>query len=261
MRDLGLLFCGLLTACAAQEGVPEGKLAVVGDVVLGPEDLGELRIQLGAYAQRRFRGPEGMRGLLAAVVDAELLAQEAVRAGLGDDPRAKWALLEEVALLYLNAELERRVPYVEVERDTVALRAYYDAHPQEFTRPERRSVRGAVFRTFRQAEAAQEKLLSGLPLGELGELANTPLLARDDERFPGMHPVLFTAGPRGALLPRPVVNGDVLMVGTVHEVEPATVLSFEDPKVRERLVKAVRAPLLGDARAELLEELRTRYPE
>jgi hypothetical protein len=250
----------LVAGCGVDEGVPEGKLAVVGDVVIGTEDLAELRTQLGSYARRRFRGPEGMRGLLASVVDAELLAQEAVAAGLGDDPRVRWALLEEVALLYINAELERRVPYAQVAADTGALRAYYDGHTVDFTRPERRAIRGAVFHKFVEAEQAQRDLLSGTPLAELGALSTTPLVERDDEQFPGMHAVLFTAGPAGSLLPRVVLNGDVLMVGKVEEVTLATQEEFEDAEVQERLVKAVRAPLLAAARAELLEELAGQYP-
>src|SRR5688572_13563891 len=117
MRPLALALSWLALACATDEGVPDGKLARVGDVVLGPDDLAGVQAQLGAYAQLRFRGEEGRASLLEALVTAELLAQEAIAAGLGDDPRVHWAVLEEIATLARNAELERRVPYAEVAAD------------------------------------------------------------------------------------------------------------------------------------------------
>ncbi|MBL8942648.1 MAG: hypothetical protein JNK45_05855, partial [Myxococcales bacterium] len=56
----------LLAACATDEGIPEGKLARVGDVVFGPEDVAAVSAQLGAYAQLRFAGGDGHGALLGA---------------------------------------------------------------------------------------------------------------------------------------------------------------------------------------------------
>ncbi len=52
-----------------------------------------------------------------------------------------------------------------------------------------------------------------------------------------------------------------LVVGYLYDVVPAEPLAFDDPAVQERLVNAVRAPLLREARATLLAELAERYPE
>lgn len=270
LRRLALLVAlvptvGLVEAgCGVEaEGVPEGKLAVVGEVVLGPEDLAGVGSQLGSYAQLRFRGNEGRSALLEALVVAELLAQEAVEEGLGDDPRVRFAVLEEIATLHLNAELERRVPREEVASDVEALREYYDTHPEAFTIPERRSATGVVFEKLPEAREALEKLEHGLvELADLGDIVSTPLQERDDAEYPGFHRVLFESSVgAGELLTEPVVVGEGVLVGRVAAVEPAHLESLDDPAVQERLVQAVRAPRLEAARRALLQDLRARHPE
>ncbi len=258
-----VIAAALAVGCATEEGVPEGKLARVGDVVFGPEDVAGVGAQLGAYAQLRFAGVEGHAALLLSLIDAEVLAQEAIRQGLGDDPRVQYAVIEEVASVYLNAELERRVPYATVAQDTERLRAWYDQHPEAFIEPEQRSVRGVVFERWREAEHALGALeLGTTTLEELGEVVTSPLQSRDDHEYPGFHPVLFDpALAAGRLLPRPVTLGERLLVGRVAEVVPAHRPAFDEPATRERIAHAVRAPLLQHARAALLAELAERYPE
>jgi len=251
-------------ACSvSDEGVPPGKLAVVGDVVLGPEDLSGVQTQLGPYAQLRFSGPEGRATLLEALVAAELMAQEAVDQGFGDDPRVEWALLEEEAALYLAGELERRVPRQAVADDEAALRAWYDGHPDALWTEEQRNMEGVAFSDYASAEAALERLRNGeVTLGELGEQVATPLQPRDDVEHPGFHPILFDEelGP-GDWLSAPVVVAQTLLVGRVQQVIVATRRAFEEPEVQEQIVAAVRAPMLEAAREQLLRELGERYPE
>lgn len=271
-RGVVVLACAL--ACSvSDEGVPPGKLAVVGDVVLGPEDLSGVQTQLGSYAQLRFSGPEGRAALLEALVATEIMAQEAVDAGLGDDPRVQWALYEEEAALQLAAELERRVPREVVAADEAALRAWYDGHPDAYWTPEQRNMEGVAFDGYAEAEAALAKLRAGQaslrdylePGSEVepgGEQLATPLQARDDVEHPGFHPILFEDGlSPGDWLSAPVVVARTLLVGRVQQVIPARRRAFEDPEVQEQLVAAVRAPLLEAATQELLRELAERYPE
>jgi len=253
----------LALACNTDEGVPEGKLARVGDVVFGPDDVAAVGAQLGAYAQLRFAGAEGHVALLGSLVDAEVLAQEAIRQGLGDDPRVHYALVEEIASVYLTTELERRVPYAGIAADEPRLHAWYDTNQDALAVPEQRSAQGVVFRNWATAEQAIVALDSGTTtLEELGELLTTPLYARDDTEFPGFHAVLFDASlALGDLMPRPVPVGERLLVGRVYDVVPRHAPPLRDPATRERVVQAVRAPLVAEARAALLRELAQRYPE
>lgn len=251
------------SACQVEvEGVPDGALARVDDVILYPEDVEQVHAQLGAYGKARFRGTDGRRVLLERVIDAEVLAQEADRRGLGDDPRVEWALVEEMATLYLSAELERRVPRERVAANEQALRDYYEAHVGEFQTPEVRRVRGAVFDRFDRANEALERYLAGeAELEELGDVFTTPSMTRDDHAFPGFHPIAFDpALKKGDKLPSPVASSRSLVVGYLYDVKPAQQLEFDDPAVQERLVNAVRAPLLREARAALLQELGEAHP-
>jgi hypothetical protein len=262
-RRVGLFSIVIALGCAGDEGVPDGKLARVGDVVFGPEDVAAVGAQLGAYAQLRFSGAEGHVALLGSLVDAEVLAQEAIRQGLGDDPRVAYALAEEIASVYLTTELERRVPYAEIANDVPRLREWYDAHPRDFLVAEQRSAQGVLFADWRTAEQAIVALDSGTTtLEELGEMLTTPLQPRDDAEYPGFHAVLFDAalGP-GDMMPRPVPVGEKLLVGRVQDVVAEHASAFDDPATRERVVQAVRAPLLVEARAALLRELAERHPE
>lgn len=253
MGTVVLLSC---SACGVAEGVPEGKLAAVGAVAFGPEDLADVQAQLGAYAQLRFGG-EGRSALLQSLVDAEVLAQEAAAQGLADDPRIDYALVEEIAAVHESAEMERRVPRAPIAADRARLRAWYDAHTDDFVVPERRSAQGVLFTDWATAEAALATL-RGAPveLASFGDPVTTPLQARDDAEFPGFHPALFDpALAADDWLPRPVVVGERLLVARVARIEPAAPAPFDDPAVQERLVEAVRAPLVDAARRAWLDEL------
>lgn len=259
---LAAVVLALVVACDGDAGVPSGKVARVGDVVFGPEDVAAVGAQLGAYGQLRFAG-EGNTALVAALVDAEVLAQEAISMGLGDDPRVTYALLEEVASVHRSAELERRLPHAEVAADTLRLRAWYDAHRDALILPEQRAVEGVVFDDWRSATRAMTALgLGTTTLEELGTLVRTPLQRRDDREYPAFHPVLFDPSLRaGDRLPRPVIVGEGLLVGRVHEVVPAAAPPLEDPATHERVVEAVREEQLVEIRAAWAQELASRHPE
>ena len=254
----------LLAGCdLGEEGIPEGKLATVGETVFGPEDVAQVHAQLGAYAQLRFVGGEGRQHLLEALIDAELLAQEAIEHGLGDDPRVRWAVLEEIATVYESAELERRVPLESVAADADALQAWYEDHRDAFTLPEQRSLEGVVFQSFAEAEAGRAELREGrAELADKGQIFATKLRARDDDEYPALDPFLFDpAIGEGEFLRHPVFIGESIMVGRVKLVRPETTPPLSDPDVRARVVQAVRGERIAAAREQLRAELRERWPE
>lgn len=255
---LGSLACG-----AEVEGVPEGALARVGAQVLGPEQIEQAHAQMGAFGQARFRGPEGQRALIDAVIAEELLVQEAIDAGLLADPRVRFAVLEELAELQRAAMLERRLPHAEVAADLAALRARYEAERTRFTTPERRRLRAVEFETWEQAEAALARLAAGeLELEALGTVVTSLPMKRDDREYPGFHALLFDpALAVGDRLAHPVISGTSVLVGELAEIEPAGVLDFDDPEVREQLVEREWAARIPPIEAELLAELAERFPE
>ena len=262
LRCAAVLCLLALASCEVTEGVPEGKLAVVGPTVLGPEDVAAARSQVGKYGQLRFSGPEGDATMLEALIATELMALEAEAMGFADDPRVDFAVQEEIAAVYLSTLLERAVPRESVATDTAALRASYDAHLEAFTEPERRSAQGVVFNGFEEAEAALAALVAGAStLEDFGEVFATPLQARDDAEYPAFHPLLFSSDVGlDEFIPHPVFVGESLLVGRVQKIEPATVRPFDDPEVQERVVEAVIEPRRAQAREAILARLRRGEP-
>lgn len=263
MTAIGLALTSVvMLACGATvDSVPEGAFARVGEVVIEAAQVEASQAQLDAFGQARFRGPDGQRALLDAIISEELLVQEAREAGLGNDPRVEWAVLEELAELQRAAMLERRLPRAEIASDTQVLRARYERERARFTTPERRRMRVIRVQTWEEGERALARLGVGeLRLEELGGVVRTPLMKRNDQEFPAYHSALFDPHLGvGDLVPSPVLSGQVVLIGEVDEIEPERVRAFEDPEVQEQLVTAERQERLVAIEAELQAELAERF--
>ena len=258
-----LLIAPIAPACDTElESVPAGALALVGNEAIWPEELEARRAELGAYGQQRFGQEGGRLALLEAAITQKLLVLEAKRVGLADDPRVQWAQTEELARLQLAAELERRVPEQSVAEDLDALRAYYDAHIEEFTEPERRGAEMIPVDEVDDAEQIIAQLASGeLSWEQAGDATTTAAIPRDDERFPLFHRHLFDPALQvGQVIAVPVYAQLKFNVARLSDLVPATPTPFDDPRVRAELIEAVRAPRLEKAKAELRAELAQRYP-
>jgi len=264
---IGLMATLSMLACGAQvDAVPEGALARVGEVIIEPEQLEALHGQLDAFGQARFRGADGRRALIDALITQELLVQEARAEGFATDPRVEWAVIQELAALQRAAMLERRLPQAEVAADTDALRARYE-RPEvqadlQLMEPERRSMRVVRVESFDEGERALARIAAGeVTLDELGDVVRTPLMRRDDQEYPAFHQLLFDP-ELGAddLVPRPVLSGQLVLIGAIDELQPARILPFEDPQVQEQLILAERSARLAPVEAALLAELRERFP-
>jgi hypothetical protein len=251
------LVAALAGGCAAADELPEGAVAKIGDVVIGPEDLAAELAHLGAYAQRRYRGPEGQVALLRGVIEAELMAAEARDAGYGDDPRVAWALTEAIADAELRAELQRRVPIEPIEQDEAALQRWYDAHPDAFVKPERRRYRAVLFTRWVEAEQALARLLAGeVALADLGQVYTTKMEPRDDREQPALHPMLFD--PTQALdrpLPRPIPLDSRAMIAVLVGIEPAGRKPLTDDAVRRHVALAIQRERQAEQARALLAEL------
>ena len=265
-RVAGLLALVLVGCGAEIEGVPVGALARVGDEILEPKDLETRQLQLGAYAQRRFSGPEGRRSLLEGVIQQMLIRVEAKAQGLDRHPALDLAVWEEIGRLQLLAEMERRVPVSEVAADEAALRAYYDAHLGEFMLPEERRVALIGFSDVTEAYAALDAIEAGRStfddIAETeGGASETELMRRADADQPGFHRFIFDPSlDAGDVVGHPVYVNEKACVARISEVQAAAPQPFGDLEVQERLINAVRAPRVEAASAALLADLEARYP-
>ncbi len=109
-------------------------LVTVGQTTLTRAQLeGQLRAQPD-FVRARYSTPERKQGFLDTVIRNQLLIDEAKRRGLEKDAEVQ-AGIDRLLVQQLLAQ-ESRVG-APTEADA---KAYYDAHPQEFSRPERARV-------------------------------------------------------------------------------------------------------------------------
>jgi peptidyl-prolyl cis-trans isomerase C len=151
-----LLLVAFAAACGGSEQGEGVAASVNGETISIAEVEAEIA-RMPQAMQERSRTPEGSRRLVEQLVDQRLLLQEARTRELDEDPelRAKVADLER--RLLVDAVQQR------VTRDVVtdeAVRAYYDAHPDEFSE-ERVRVRHIL---VPEKDAAQ-KILDELRAG------------------------------------------------------------------------------------------------
>ncbi|MGH7785228.1 MAG: peptidyl-prolyl cis-trans isomerase, partial [Candidatus Binatia bacterium] len=96
-------------------------------------------VRRGADFLPRFAKLEEKEAVVEDLVRIEVLAQQARQAGYADDPEIRRSIDRLLAEKYWRDQVEKApVPPVTVDE----ARAYYDAHPVEFTAPTK--VRGAV---------------------------------------------------------------------------------------------------------------------
>jgi peptidyl-prolyl cis-trans isomerase C len=106
--------------------------------------------QMNEFDRARYQTPARRRELLEELVDLELLAIEAERRGLGAAPelRAARRQLLENALL---EDVRRTLPAVS-DLPEAEVRAYYEAHRDQYREPERRRVAAIALSSRAEAE-------------------------------------------------------------------------------------------------------------
>lgn len=139
--------------------------------------VGEREITLGEYAETlermdpferlRYQSADRRKQLLNELIQVELLAEEAKRRGLDKQPET-----QERVRQMLKEELLRDVRRSVSDPNDVPeadVRAYFDAHHDEFKEPERRRVAHLVLASEAQAKAALDKAKAATP-AEWGKL-------------------------------------------------------------------------------------------
>lgn len=135
---------------------PGGQIiATIGQHHITSADLRAELEALPPAVQVRFRSPERKKELVQRLVERELLAQEALRRGLGRDPevgaRFKRAMADAMAIA-LRQELVRLEDITDAE-----VREHYEGHRSEFTQDfdrEQASVRNRLFELRRNKALA-----------------------------------------------------------------------------------------------------------
>ena len=130
-----------LVAATALAGEPAGNptVATVDGVAIDADAVRREMVQRGADFLPTFTTPEAKEAVVEDLVRIEILAQQARQAGYANDPEIRRSVDRMLAEKYWRDQVEAtQVPAV----TAAEARAYYDAHPAEFTQPRR--VRGTV---------------------------------------------------------------------------------------------------------------------
>lgn len=286
-------WCIVLVACMATAGcgrkepaaVAPAPLARVGDAVITEDDFAfEVRRR-----QESGRPLGDSQAILQELIERQAMLQKAERSDIMQDP----AIRRELENKKLGQWLERSL---QVERDAVRvgdeeLRAYYDAHPEAYTRPEMFRLAMLYRRVSRRdPEETTAALRADLEQGRAAFLAD-PATATQEGRLPGFGTVAarysedpgtryrggdlgwFEDVDRGQRQPTAVIEtGFSLEPGEVSEViaaedglyvvmksdrREARVEPFEEaaPTLRRRLIRLKQEEVERTFKSNLLAEI------
>ncbi|HEX5099632.1 MAG TPA: peptidyl-prolyl cis-trans isomerase, partial [Polyangiaceae bacterium] len=132
-------------------------LAKVGDRVITLGEYAAALERMDSFERMRYQSPDRRKRLLDEMVDVELMAQEARRRGL-DKSEETQERVRQILRDQLLDELKKGGPAA-ADLSEADLRAYYDAHKDDFAEPERRRVAGIALDTKAQAATVLAKAL------------------------------------------------------------------------------------------------------
>jgi peptidyl-prolyl cis-trans isomerase C len=255
--------------------------------------VGEREITLGEYAETlermdpferlRYQSADRRRTLLNEIIQVELLAEEAKRRGLDKQPETQ-ERLRQILKDELLRDLRQQAPSP-ADISDADVRAYFDAHHDEFKEPERRRVAHVVVATEAQAKAALHqaagasaadwgKLVSDISLdkpaksgapapvelaGDLGIVGPPGHPRGANPRVPeALRAAVFEIDQVGGVLGRFVPDGGRFHIVRMTGRTEARDRSFQDS---ERTIRvAIVQQKIQDREAQLETELKQRYP-
>jgi hypothetical protein len=158
--------------------------------------VGERTITLGEFAKAiermdqfdrlKYQSKERRRELLEEMIDVELLAVEAKRLGLDNEPEARDALRQILRdALLADARLGMPTP---AQIPDAEVRAYYEAHTERFSEPERRRVAAIILSDKAQAAKVLKDALKIKTATEWGDLVLKNSLAIPKPKTPNVPP-------------------------------------------------------------------------
>ena len=143
-------------------------LAKVGDRVITLGDFAATLERMDQFDRLRYQTKERRKELLDEIIDVELLAAEAKRRGLDKQPETEEAI-RQILRDAILADARKGLP-APAEIPAAEVRAYYEAHAEEFREPERRRVAAIVLSDRKAAErvlADAKKVKTPAEWGEL----------------------------------------------------------------------------------------------
>lgn len=247
-------------------------LAKIGDREISVGEFGDIVASKGPFLSVRYNSPERRRELLDQLVRFELLAHEADERGYDELPEVRRARKQIVIRRFLKREYEDRFAPEDVSDEDV--RAYYEAHHDEFNKPAQVRISQILFTNEATARRVLRQLLASPSdvrlFRALAEEHNTDPATRD--RFGD---VGFVSMPEERQAGEPEIPPEVATtafgLGSIGSVAPELVHSSAGwhivkltgrraPLVRslEEATRPIRHRLFRERREAAIEELITR---
>jgi peptidyl-prolyl cis-trans isomerase C len=255
-------------------------LAKVGDRTITLGDYTAALEHMDQFDRLRYQAPDRRKDLLAEMIDVMLLADEARERGYDQDPATQQEIREILRDTVLKQVRDGVPKPSEIPQDEV--RAYYEAHRDDFRDPERRRVSAIVLSTdaaaagvleaLKKNSAAWGDLVRSRSLDPQAKADVPPELAGDlgfvsppgdprgtTARIPeAVRSAVFGLEHAGDICPRVVRAGDrSYVIKLTSKTEPHDrTLADAERTVRVKLAR----DKMSEREAELLDELRKQYP-
>ena len=113
-------------------------VAKVGDRTITLGDYAATLERMDQFDRLRYQSPERRKELLQEIIDVELLAQDARKRKLDEEPETQ-QVIRQILRDALLAEAKRDLP-APADIPESEVRAYYEAHRDDYREPERRRV-------------------------------------------------------------------------------------------------------------------------
>lgn len=182
-------------------------VAQVGDTTITLGEFAAVLERMNQFDRLRYQTKERRRELLREIVDMELLAQEAKRRGLDNEPAVQEAIRQILREAMIAEARKGLPPPAAIEQ--AAIQKYYDEHKEEFREPERRRVSVIVLDDEQKAKEVLQQALeaqtgkdqaakdqSGEIWGQLHRQHSVDEIAKPDPEAPA-----DLAGDRGIVGP------------------------------------------------------------
>jgi peptidyl-prolyl cis-trans isomerase C len=152
-RTAVLLFAGLAALAACSKGGSKSGpvVARVGNETITADDLKKRLDETSPFLRARYSTLERKKEFLENLIRNELLAQEAQRQGFDKSPAVKEQMKRAMIQELIRHQLDERLTGADIPEEE--LKKFYDAHLDDFVKPER----ARVFHVFLPAKDAREK--------------------------------------------------------------------------------------------------------
>lgn len=240
---VGILIMGTGRILVADE---DPIVARMGGEVIRQSTLQLLIDEIKAQDNKKLRTVEERQQFLENIIEQKMMADEARRLGLDQNPEVKLRIQHWLDIILAKAY------YTELRKGLVLspdeVKAYYDAHPQAFEAPEQIHVKHIIVGTRAAAEKAMAELDTGRTFEAVAQEINM-----DASKERGGDIGWY---PRGRLVPELETAAFALQKGEVSDIVQ-TRFGFHIIKLEDRRASQVKpfADVQEEVRLRAIQEI------